>query len=267
MKNLYLMIFTFVVLVGLQSCTKNDANTSNVQLKLVDAPGDYANVNVVINDIQYNRDGTTDGWVSFKNNYPIKVDLTKLIAGNSLVLSDVIMPKGMLKQIRLVLGDGNTLTIDGISGEIPLSTPSAQQSGLKLNLNTVLEAGFSYTFILDWDVQKSIVKAGNSNTYILKPVIRVNTEVNSGSIKGKVESASDMTALQDASIKVYTATDVYVGETSTDANGNFILQGLSSGNYKLEIEHDGYQSFEKTETVTVGNVTDSGTIQLTAVTA
>jgi len=158
-------------LVKFQSCTTSDVNTSNVQLKLVDAPGDYANVNVVINDIQYNRDGATDSWKSFKGNYPIKVDLTKLIAGNSLVLSDIIMPKGMLKQIRLILGDSNTIVMKGMTEEIPLSTPSAQQSGLKLNLNTVLEAGFSYTFILDWDVQKSIVKAGSSNTYILKPVI------------------------------------------------------------------------------------------------
>jgi len=73
-----------------------------------------------------------------------------------------------------------------------------------------------------------------------------------------------MTAIQNASVKVYTADDVYIGETSTDVNGNFTLQGLSGGNYKLEIEHAGYTTFGKTETVTVGNVTDSGTIQLTA---
>ena len=92
----------------------------------------------------------------------------------------------MLKQFRLVLSDNNTLLLENETTPIHLDTPSAQQSGLKLKLDTALEPGFSYTFILDWDVHKSIVKAGNSGKYILKPVIRVNTEVNSGSISGKV---------------------------------------------------------------------------------
>ena len=128
-----------VVMLGVQGCANDDENnTARVQLKLVDAPGDYLEVNVEIVDIQFNNSDSEAGWVSFgtPEDYPINVDLTTLIAGNSLLLADQLIPSGKLKQIRLVLVDGNTLKIDGQADMMPLKTPSAMQSGLKLNMNT-----------------------------------------------------------------------------------------------------------------------------------
>ena len=102
--------------------------------------------------------------------------------------SDDVFEGEIRRQVELAIDEADAIIfmVDVEEGLLPLETPSAQQSGLKLNLNTELEAGFSYTFILDWDVQKSIVKAGNSGIYNLKPVIRVVAEVNSGTIKGRV---------------------------------------------------------------------------------
>jgi len=281
LRKFFFITLAYLTVWAFQSCNSDtnvnqDSNTAKVQLKLIDAPGDYLEVNIEIIDIQYNSSDNENGWISFipKNGYPINVDLTNLIAGNNLLLVDEIIPSGMLKQVRLILSDNNTLAIEGNQeGEIirnPLDTPSAQQSGLKLKLNTVLESGFSYTFILDWDVQKSIVKAGNSGKHILKPVIRVNTEVNSGSISGKVigevEGASidDAVALKDVIVGVYSLDGVYVTESLTDENGDFIIQGLDAGNYKIKIEQNGYSNYESLEAivVTAGIVTPAGIIEL-----
>lgn len=149
----------------------------------------------------------------------------------------------------MVLSDNNNLIIEGdLEGEkitAHLDTPSAMQSGLKLKIDTVLESGFSYTFILDWDVQKSIVEAGNSDKYNLKPVIRVNTVVNSGSISGKVTGEVDTdeiegaVPLKDVNVSIYSTADIYITETITDENGDFIIQGLDEGIYKIKIERDG----------------------------
>lgn len=274
-KNVLLIAIFLIAILGFQSCSDdNDKldNTSRVQLKLVDSPGDYEEVNVEIIDILYNSTEDESGWTSITPNdfTPIIVDLTELIAGNDLLLADVIVPSGMLKQIRLVLGNNNALVIEGETTPIHLDTPSAQQSGLKLKLDTELEPGYSYTFILDWNVQKSIVKAGNSGKYILKPVIRVNTEVNSGSIKGKVvgkpidgNGTSDIIPINGAQVGVYTIGDIYVTETSTDENGNFIIQGLDAGDYKIEIEHNNYINYEsETISVIVGEIKDVGAIEL-----
>ena len=277
LRKLSYIVFLIAGLYGLQSCTETtDTNMAKVQLKLVDAPGDYLEVNVEIVDIQYNNSEDDEGWTSFTPNdgYPINVDLTKLIAGNSLLLTDEIMPAGMLKQIRLVLSDNNTLAIedeqDGQKRMAHLDTPSAMQSGLKLKINTLLEAGFSYTFILDWDVQHSIVQAGNSGKFNLKPVIRVNTEVNSGSMSGLVigevegDDVEGPVGLMDVVVGVYSTEDVYVTESLTDENGNFIIQGLESGEYKIKIEQDGYENYESAEVLKIelGKIKDAGTIEL-----
>ena len=272
-----LMVFTF------QSCS-NESNdnidkTARVQLKLVDAPGDYLEVNIEIVDIQYNSSEDEGGWKSFgtAEDYPINVDLTELTAGNSLILADTIIASGMMNQIRLILSDNNNLVYedqDGQEMETHLDTPSAQQSGLKLKLNEELEPGYSYTFILDWDVQKSIVNAGNSGKYILKPVIRVNTEVNSGSIMGKVEGdlADDniegAVALENAKVEIYASPinegDESIASTYTNVNGEFTFLGLDAADYIIEIKVDGFDEYESENpvSVAVGQINDIGTITL-----
>ncbi len=272
-KNVFLMTIAMVISLGFLGCSDDkDSNTVNLRLKLIDAPGNYEEVNIEIIDIQYNSSENEEGWTSFTpvDGYPIKVDLTELIAGNDLLLTDEIIPSGMLKQIRLVLSDNNTLVIKGEAEPIHLDTPSAQQSGLKLKLNSELEPGFSYTFILDWDVQKSVVKAGNSGKYILKPVIRVNAEVNSGSIKGNViaeviegDGVNGAVPLKDAVVNVYTIGDTYITGTLTDENGDFLIQGLEAGDYIIKIEHNSYINYVSTVIkVMVGEVSDAGIIEL-----
>jgi len=276
LRKLSLIAIVIATVWGFQSCSSNDENTAKIQLKLIDAPGDYLEVNVEIIDIQYNHSNSEEGWKSFApaNGYPIEVDLTKLIAGNDLLLTDEIMPAGMLKQIRLILSDNNNLVIEGeMPGEdmmTHLDTPSAMQSGLKLKMDTLLEPGFSYTFILDWDVQHSVVKAGNSGKYNLKPVIRVNAEVNSGSISGKVIGEVDgddiegAVGLNNIIVGIYATDDTYVTESLTNENGNFMIGGLDAGEYKIKIEQDGYDLYESSKAIEVsaGEITDAGIIEL-----
>jgi len=270
-KNIILALFTVLYMVTLQSCQEEKTeDTARVQLRLVDASGDYEEVNVEIIDIQY-KSAENEGWTSFtpEQGYPIKVDLTELIAGNDLLLSDEIIPAGMINQIRLVLSENNTLLLKNTTEPLVLDTPSAQQSGLKLKLDTELEAGFSYTFILDWDVHKSIVKAGNSGKYILKPVIRVNTLVNSGSIKGIVTGEfmgtenTEPQPLGDVEVAVYTSENEYITQTTTDEKGMFLIQGLQPGEYMIMIDELIYQPYtSQLIKVEAGMVEDAGTILL-----
>jgi hypothetical protein len=56
-----------------------------------------------------------------------------------------------------------------------LETPSAQQSGLKINIHLDVNAGILYQMWPDFDAGHSITKAGN-NKYMLKPVIRATLQ-------------------------------------------------------------------------------------------
>jgi len=247
-------------------------NSSRVILKLVDAEGDYDQVNVEIIDIQYNSSEEDEGWQSFtpEGGYPIQTDLTELIAGNELLLSDEVIPSGWMQQIRLVLSENNTLKLEGQEDLIPLKTPSAQQSGLKIKLNQELDPGFSYTFILDWDVQRSVVEAGNSGQYILKPVIRANAEVNSGSVSGIVvadligDESTELFPQGAVVVGIYNSEDEYVTETLTDEEGKFMVQGLSPGDYRIQIETLDYIPYVSPNPVSIaaGQVTNVGAIEL-----
>ena len=275
--KLSIVAFIISIFFVLEGCNDESGSTTNetarIQFKLIDAPDDrYEEVNIEIIDIQYNNSEDDEGWLSLnpENGYPIKVDLTELVAGNSLLLADEIIPSGPINQMRLVLSDNNTILIKGNDQLVALDTPSAEQSGLKLKLNTDLEGGFSYTFILDWDVNKSIVKAGNSGKYILKPVIRVNLEVNSGSISGIVkgevldDDVEGAVPLNDVSVMVYTDSDMYIGETYTNEIGEFLIQGLEEGKYILKIETPDYVDYQSEQPimVNVGEISDSGVIEL-----
>ena len=278
MKNsLIMLLVATAVSLGSIGCSNDKdmtGDTARVELKLIDSPGDYLEVNVEIVDIQYQ--GEDEAWTSLTpvDGYPINVDLTDLIAGNDLLLVDEIIPSGSFEQLRLVLSDNNTLVYEGeTEGETistKLDTPSAQQSGLKLKLDTDLEPGFSYTFILDWDVQRSVVKAGSSGKYNLKPVIRANTVVNSGSITGKVvgdvqgDDTDEAVPLKGAVITIYDAEKNEVASTLSNDAGDFMIQGLDAGDYKIKIEHLEFISYEPMEliNVTAGDIFKLGIIEL-----
>ena len=256
--SLCIIILSMMVIQCSNDTTSDQKAT--IQLKLIDAEGDYDKVLVNIIDVLYNA-SDDEGWVSFEgfekpetDDPENRIDLTELIAGNSVVLTDQQIEAGTLNQIRLLLGDGNALVLEGSEEEIALDTPSAQQSGLKLLIDTELEAGYSYTFILDWDVQESIVKAGNSGKYNLNPVIRVMAEVNSGIISGRVadiletEENADPMPLENAVITAYDSTDntysTPIASSYSNAEGLFQVQGLAPGTYNIRVSLAGYTSVD-----------------------
>jgi hypothetical protein len=57
---------------------------------------------------------------------------------------------------------------------VALTTPSADQSGLKLNTDMDVTGSQTADFVIDFDACKSIVSAGGSGKYLLKPVLTVS---------------------------------------------------------------------------------------------
>jgi hypothetical protein len=249
MKNskVYLLGFLAITLMGLffAQCESNSNNdlmqTSRVTVRMTDAPGDYDQVNVEVLDVLIKNSANTDdqGWVSIGDATKVgngKIyNLLDLTGGVNALLADNLVPSGNLGQIRLLLGDENSLKLKGATTTIPLNTPSAQQSGLKLQVNQTLEAGKTYEFLLDFDVEHSVVKAGNSGIYNLHPVIRVSTKENTGGIKGKITSPSPF----PAGFAVLASIPVEGGTIEAAMNavtGEFQLNGVPSGTYVVTLD-------------------------------
>ena len=247
LKKIKFFILT-LILISFYSCSNSETDSNIVEgiapkisIRLVDAPGDFKAVNVEVVDVMIKMDDDSDGeggWISLDVQSET-VNLLDFTGGISKVLVDRFpIPAGTLSQMRLVLGDGNTIVIENNAEEnieYDLKTPSAQQSGLKLKVNAVIEEGFTYDFILDFDVEKSIVIAGNSGNIILKPVLYVSTEVSSGIIEGTITPSdvpSIVSVLVDDKGTPETDDDVIIS-AYTDENGSFALWGVPEGTYEV----------------------------------
>ena len=72
-----------------------------------------------------------------------------------------------------------------------MKVPSGYESGIKLVRTFTITEGDITELILDFDAAKSIVKAGNSGKYILKPTIKVIGTKSLAKVYGHVESEED----------------------------------------------------------------------------
>ena len=246
-----------VALIGLltlvfASCSNED--NARLEVRLTDSPGDFEEVNIDIQEVQVNTTDGNSGWQSLSIE-PGVYNILELTNGIDTLLGAIELPAGRIHQIRLVLGDENSVKVDGVT--YPMSTPSAQQSGLKLNLQATLTEGVTYRILLDFDAARSVVERGN-HTYSLKPVIRAIEEATSGAIGGTVTPA-------EASPAIYAivGTDT-IGTAFADDAGKFLIRGLNAGTYFVSIvPKEGYTTVDKTDVeVTVGNVTDLGIIEI-----
>jgi hypothetical protein len=170
------------------SSTSTGASTGTLKLSLTDAPAcGYDKVFVTVEKVRVHQSssaGDNDaGWSEVVLASPLRVDLLSLNNGTLLPLGQTELPAGNYTQMRLVLGStpppgspagmmANSIKPTG-GGETPLTTPSGQQSGLKMNVNVAVPAGQVADFAIDFDACKSFVKAGNSGKYLLKPVLSV----------------------------------------------------------------------------------------------
>lgn len=166
-----LSLFT-ASMITLSACKKeNGEGSGSMSIHMTDAPGDYLQVNVDVKSVEVHHEHS--GWVALPTRDSI-YNLLDLQNNVSTVLSDPKdMPLGKITQLRLILGPNNTImTKDSVVHD--LQTPSAQQSGLKINLNTDIRSNQEVNIRLDFDADKSVVEQGNGG-YSLKPVISVDS--------------------------------------------------------------------------------------------
>ena len=154
----YTLIFISIISIGIVACQKNTSKSAaRLQVYLTDSPGDYQAVYIDVKDIVINVTGdTVNGWQSLVGVHAGTYDLLKLVNDDDTLLADAEIPSGRIHQMRLILGTENYVKINGQL--IKLETPSAQQSGLKLNIQQDVVDGVLYKMTLDFDAGKSIVK-------------------------------------------------------------------------------------------------------------
>ncbi len=222
------------------------AGQGSLRLALTDAPSCYENVFVTVEKVRVHQSGSAGeaegGWQELTLSPARRIDLVTLTNGLLEELGSMTLPAGRYSQVRLVLaenapsGSGALANaVKPIGGqETALATPSAMQSGLKLQANVDVAAGQSADLVLDFDACKSVVKAGNSGRYNLKPVVSVVPRIASG-VMGYVTTTLSLSSTTVAAQQ----NGATVRSTVPDATGKFNIPFLPAGTYTLVITSDG----------------------------
>jgi len=245
----------------------SSSQTGNGTLKvaLTDAPsGDYDAVNVTVSKVRVHQSASaTDndaGWYDITLSPARKINLLNLTNGALEELGETPLAAGHYTQLRLVLVPNtvatlaNSVVLSGTTTEIPLDTPSGVQSGIKLINQFDVAVGQRVDLVLDFDASKSVVKAGASGKYILKPVIKVIPTVLNG-IDGFVEISSlgsnvSVSAQQNGTV---------IGSTVPNTQGYFLIARLAPGTYDVVLTADG-RTTKVIASVPVANTTSITTL-------
>jgi len=272
------------------------SSTGTLKLSITDKPSDnYQNVVISIREIRVvpaGRENAPDNDpglpVVARFATPRVIDVMQLQFVQQ-ALGDVVLPSGSYSQIRLILepnpnGQGqppaNYLVLKSDpTTKIPLTTPSAQQSGLKVLGSIVIKPGIINAVMIDFDPNTAIVARGNGD-YNLKPtgirLVQMSEMLTQyGSISGVVSATFKDWSSATVSVKRRGAINdfdpiaagrIFANYTSGAWQAPFaafVPPSTATVSYKTFVTANGFRLYSSsTVPVVQGRTTDLGTIPL-----
>ena len=251
MKKLLFPFFTAMLAIMLSGCTKSTDGPGRLVVKVTDAPFpinmvESATVTITKVELRKEGDGESDG-SQFLTVWEGSEAFNLLELRNGLVeqLLDVVIPQGSFDLVRLYVDQAGLKIKDG--GDYEVKIPSGPQTGIKIFIDPVLvvEGGLTSELLLDFDLSKSFVMRGNTDSpagisgFIFKPVIRAVNNSTAGSLSGTVTD-SEKAVIAGTAISVKQE-DKEVGTATTDDNGHYTIIGLHSGTYTVTATKENYQ--------------------------
>ena len=286
-----------VALFQFQGCSGggDTAPTGTLKLSITDKMSDeFNNVVISIREIRVvpaGKEGASDNdpglpvVVHFAT--PKVIDVMRLQFIQE-ALGDVVLPAGTYNQVRLILEpnpNGQQQPVNYLvlksdhTTKIPLTTPSAQQSGLKVLGPIEIKPGIINALMIDFDPNTAIVARGNGD-YNFKPtgirLVRMSDMLTQfGSISGAVFSTFKDWSSATISVKrrgaVNDVDPIAAGRIFSNFTSGawqspfaaFVPPGSPTVSYKTFISANGFSLYSSSMvSVTQRQTTDLGIIPL-----
>jgi hypothetical protein len=177
------------------ACGGGDPPTGSLRVSITDAPSckigndDLEKVFVTVTQVRVHQSADAEpnnvGWINIPVSPAKKINLLDLTNGRLEELGRAPLGAGNYTQVRLVLSansgspPANSVVLLGDTVEIPLQTPSAAQTGLKIIRPFTVQEGTLVDLVIDFDACRSIVARGNGS-YGLKPVLTADLKTVAG---------------------------------------------------------------------------------------
>lgn len=127
---------------------------------------------------------------------PMSINLLALQGQNSVqMLTNEILPTGVYEYLVLNVSATNDGILDSYIKlndglEFELDIPSGSESGLKIIGGLEIIANTSTNMTIDFDLRKSIVFLAGASEYMLKPVLKLVKDAETGTISGTVNPST-----------------------------------------------------------------------------
>lgn len=285
-----ILILVYMVFIPLPGCGEGSgsADTGTLQVSLTDAvQQNYSSVVITIKEVRVVQNGDENAAnddpglpIIAQFDPPRTIDVVQLHFLQE-ILGTAIIPAGTYTQVRLVLEENtdesnpaNYVILTGTDTKLPLTTPSGQESGVKVLGRFEVEAGVINAIMLDFDPSTAVVSTG-SGSYNIKPtgirIVQLSEVLSSyGSLSGTVTSAFKDWSSAIVSVKPQGSSSsiasgkIFSNYTSNQWQGPFSAF-VPPGTYKAYVtEAKGFQPYSSgLNSVSVGQDTPLGTITLT----
>ena len=240
--------------------------TGTLSLSMTDAScSDYKAVFVTIDEVQVHLGGNGNSpnhWKSVDMPIsPLTVNLFDLVNGVREDLGLVDLDAGPYTQMRLIIGEEPDDGINMFSESHPfanyvidesdtyheLKIPSGFQTGIKIVHKFEISDLKTTELILDFNACDSVVQAGDSGNWLLKPTIKV-LDTEEMSIINGIVTRDDSSGIDGVLVSVQVADPEEDDEkdkvliqtaTITDENGNYSIF-VQPGTYNLLFSKDGF---------------------------
>jgi hypothetical protein len=224
---LSLLIVSLFGLFFITSCSNSTKpiGPGRLRLFLTDSPAEFDQVNIVVTrvDVHSANMDSLSGWETV-NNDTATYNLLALRNGANTILGDTTLDPGKYTQIRMYIGSGSSVIVDGVSHPLEISANNT----IKLNHEFDIAPATIFLLTLDFDAARSIVQTGNGD-YRLMPVIRIEANDSVGTISGAV-----LPAAAKADVRAFTGVDTVDAFCDT-LSGTFELPIMPAGSYNLKI--------------------------------
>jgi hypothetical protein len=291
--RLIIVILSCLVITACGSNGDDGTTTSgagSLWLGLTDASTDqYQAVYVKIDEIQVHAGSSEEAagnWETIAA--PVKTyNLLELVNGVIEELGVSPLDSGVYEQMRLIIGtlptdDANILGVlhpyanyvidlDGASHELKI--PSGINSGIKIVHGFDISEDETTELILDFDASKSVVQAGNSGNWLLKPTIKVLDTREHAIVRGTVLQNDSRQGIAGALVSHQYETadsedemDAVTVEASSVSVEENVNEGIERGDYAILVQPGSYRlvSFKEgyaVECATIGTAHGESTFQ------
>jgi hypothetical protein len=256
--HVIITVFLFLFLATACSNSSSSSATGSLSIGITDAASDdYNAIYVTIDEVQvHTGDDEAGDWrvVAAPGR---TFNLLELVNGVIEQLGTATFETGQYTQVRLIVGKKADAELNILSENHPfanyivdntntyheLKMPSGYQTGIKLVHAFEITEGLTTELVLDFDADQSVVIAGSSGNWLLKPTIKVIDTIENAIVEGVITDAGE-SPLSGVlvSAQVYdpdTGRASIHTSTLTDEYGEYLMY-LEAGTYSIVVYKDGY---------------------------